>query len=166
MTNILSRSSRRHHARVTSRQRRDFKVAMLLITVVVVFIGCNMIRICINTYEVVHLAYFGDLSVEWPTWAAILSSVSHLFLVLNSSTNIIIYCWKDDKFRLVLFRMLRLYRPMGQSPSPCSTPVQTNTRATLPEDVKSVMTMTTILSNSVKIEDVVHKGKNFHHSII
>ena len=31
---------------------------------------------------------------------------------------------QDDKFRLVLFRMLRLYRPMDQSPSPCSTPLQ------------------------------------------
>ena len=48
-----------------------------------------------------HLAYFGDLSVEWPTWAAILSSVSHLFLVLNSSTNIIIYCWKVSLFNIV-----------------------------------------------------------------
>ena len=46
----IRRSSNR--IRVTSRQRRDQKVAMLLITVVVVFIGCNMIRICINTYEV------------------------------------------------------------------------------------------------------------------
>ena len=34
------------------------KVAMLLITVVVVFIGCNMIRICINTYEVNHALTF------------------------------------------------------------------------------------------------------------
>ena len=32
--------------------RRDRKVAMLLITVVVFFIGCNMIRICVNIYEV------------------------------------------------------------------------------------------------------------------
>jgi len=149
--------------RVTSRQRRDQKVAMLLITVVVVFIGCNMIRICINTYEVFHLAYFGDLTLEWPTWAKVLTSISHLFLVLNSSTNIIIYCWKDDKFRLVLFRMLKLYRPMEQSPSPCSTPIQGNTRTMMNEDVKSMMT--TILSNSVKIEDVVHKG-NKNHSIV
>ena len=44
--------------------------------------------------------------------AKVLTSISHLFLVLNSSTNIIIYCWKDDKFKIVLFRMLRLYRPM------------------------------------------------------
>ena len=63
----IRNSSSRHNSRNTSRQRRDLKVvwfifvsstnyplkvAMLLITVVLVFIGCNMIRICINTYEV------------------------------------------------------------------------------------------------------------------
>lgn len=67
---------------------------MLLVTVVVIFIGCNMIRVGINTYEVretiiiihkyfkykidrpllkyfakvFHLAYFGDLSFKWPDW--------------------------------------------------------------------------------------------------
>ena len=55
--------------------------------------------------------------------AKVLTSVSHLFLVLNSSTNIVIYCWKDDKFRLVLFRMLRLVRPMVHSPDTATTPI-------------------------------------------
>ena len=87
----IRRSSRRQSVtQVTSRQRRDRKVAMLLVTVVVIFIGCNMIRVGINTYEVretiivmikmleytslkyfakvFHLAYFGDISVKWPDW--------------------------------------------------------------------------------------------------
>ena len=29
--------------------------------------------------------------------------LSHLLLVLNSSSNIVIYCWKDDKFRKVFY---------------------------------------------------------------
>ena len=78
------RSSSNRNSRITSRQRRDQKIAMLLITVVVFFIGCNMIRICVNLYEVnsllkkalannssfkvFHLAYFGDLTMEWPDW--------------------------------------------------------------------------------------------------
>ena len=58
--------------------------------------------------------------------ATLMTGVSHLFLVLNSSTNILVYCWKDDKFRLVLFRMLRLYRPMdpNHSQSIGSIPLQ------------------------------------------
>ena len=31
----------------------------------------------------------------------VLSIFSHLLLVVNSSINIVIYCWKDEKFRKV-----------------------------------------------------------------
>ena len=58
--------------------------------------------------------------------AVLLTSVSHLTLVLNSSTNILIYCWKvilllllrititklmlqDMKFRRVLLKLMRLH---------------------------------------------------------
>ena len=32
--------------------------------------------------------------------------ISHLLLVFNSSSNIVIYCWKDDKFRKVFLEIL------------------------------------------------------------
>ena len=60
--------------------------------------------------QVFHLAYFGDLSAELPDWAASLACTSHLLLVTNSSTNILVYCWKDDKFRLVLVQTLGLHK--------------------------------------------------------
>ena len=34
------------------------------------------------------------------------SEISHLLLVLNSSTNLLVYCWKDKKFRKVLMSKL------------------------------------------------------------
>ena len=37
-----------------------------------------------------------------------MSDFSHLFLVLNSSVNIIIYCWKDKKFRELLLKLFHL----------------------------------------------------------
>ena len=37
-----------------------------------------------------------------------MSNFSHLFLVLNSSANIIIYGWKDIKFREVLLNSFHL----------------------------------------------------------
>lgn len=37
-----------------------------------------------------------------------MSNFSHLFLVLNSSANIIIYGWKDVKFREVLLNSFHL----------------------------------------------------------
>ena len=38
----------------------------------------------------------------------VLSFISHCLLVTNSSVNIIIYCWKDAKFRVVLLSVLGL----------------------------------------------------------
>ena len=37
-----------------------------------------------------------------------MSDFSHLLLVLNSSVNIIIYGWKDAKFRELLMKLLNL----------------------------------------------------------
>lgn len=48
-------------SRLTKRQRRDRKVAMLLLTVVIVFLSCNSIRIGLNTYEV-RIQYKCNLS--------------------------------------------------------------------------------------------------------
>ena len=48
----------------------------------------------------------GSQMEEWPYWCEILSLISHLLLVLNSSTNILIYCWKDTKFRKELLETL------------------------------------------------------------
>ena len=38
-----------------------------------------------------------------------MSDFSHLLLVLNSSVNIIIYGWKDAKFRELLLKLLRFH---------------------------------------------------------
>ena len=34
----------------------------------------------------------------------VLSLLSHFLLVTNSSVNIVIYCWKDEKFRQVFLQ--------------------------------------------------------------
>ena len=39
---------------------------------------------------------------------SVMSDFSHLFLVLNSSVNIIIYSWKDKKFRELLLKLFHL----------------------------------------------------------
>ena len=49
-------------------QRRDREIAKLLITVVLVFIACHSFRMVLNTYEVFHLAYYGDIQDQWPAW--------------------------------------------------------------------------------------------------
>ena len=45
----------------------------------------------------------------------VLNMLSHFLLVLNSSVNFVIYCWKDDKFRAVMLQKLSfLSRPDSQ----------------------------------------------------
>ena len=41
---------------------------------------------------------------EWPEWCSQLSHVSNILLVLNSSVNIVIYCWKDPSFRNLIIQ--------------------------------------------------------------
>ena len=55
------------------------------------------------------LALHGEAKETWPAWCELLTFLSHFLLVFNSSINIVIYCWKDEKFRNNLFRLLGLY---------------------------------------------------------
>ena len=41
---------------------------------------------------------------DWPDWCSQLSHVSNILLVLNSSVNIVIYCWKDPSFRNLIIQ--------------------------------------------------------------
>ena len=50
--------------------------------------------------------------------SAYMSVFSHVLLVFNSSTNIIIYSWKDKKFRNILKRKLNIFNlPMTNTTS-------------------------------------------------
>jgi len=96
-------------SRATARQKRDQSIAMMLVLIVVVFGCCNSIRIILNLYEVlqaVMISIGGPELEDWPEWCEALALVSHLLLVLNSSTNILIYCWKDNKFRTELLHTI------------------------------------------------------------
>lgn len=88
------------------RQKRNQKIASLLILLVAVFGCCNMVRIITNFYEVCHIAIYGRRGGRWPVWCDLITFLSHLLLILNSSSNIVIYCWKDQKFRTTLLHIL------------------------------------------------------------
>ncbi|XP_023323630.1 cholecystokinin receptor type A [Eurytemora carolleeae] len=95
---------RRNRSIVSSKRReRDLQIAKILIFVVLLFIVSNIPRIGINVYEVWQLI---SGETGWPVWAEALSIFSHLTLVISSSCNLIIYCWKDRKFRLVFCNVM------------------------------------------------------------
>ena len=48
-----------------------------------------------------------DMEHAWSAWMDAVVSFSHLLATVNSSLNFIIYCYKDEKFRSVLVKMIR-----------------------------------------------------------
>ena len=47
-----------------------------------------------------------DMESNWNEWLETVVSVSHLLSTVNSSINFVIYCYKDDKFREILLKMI------------------------------------------------------------
>merc|ERR1719336_1409478 len=66
---------------------------------------CQSPRLSLNIYEAYQMFRYGQMQ-EWPSWAAYMVYINHLFLVINSSSNIIIYVAKDFKFRAALWQSL------------------------------------------------------------
>ena len=76
-----------------SRHRRDLTMSVLLLTIVVVFIVCNIARVACNMYEAYQMLKFGRIKF-WPEWIDVLSRLNHVLLSINSSINIVIYTAK------------------------------------------------------------------------
>ncbi|XP_059084570.1 FMRFamide receptor-like [Tigriopus californicus] len=90
---------------MSSKQRRDFDVAAVLVGIILVFIVCHSFKFFVNCYEV-YMSYVGmDVDSDWGAWMDVVLSFSHLSVTVNSSLNFVIYCYKDEKFRQNLIRM-------------------------------------------------------------
>ncbi len=116
----INRATRLHNT-ISSHQRRDHKVAMMLITIVVVFVICHSIRSIVNIYECIQMAVYGDLKY-WPSWVQTLVNINHFALVVNSSINILIYACKDEKFLNVLLITIK-YKRTESCTLPTAEPV-------------------------------------------
>ena len=72
-------------------QKSQKRKALTLIAIVLIHIIANIPRHFLNFYELFYI-----VSNSWPDWLHILTKVSHLLLVFNSSVNFLIY--KINKF--------------------------------------------------------------------
>jgi len=100
---IYKTVSRSRMVRAT-RHRRDRTMSVLLLTIVMVFIICNMARVACNLYEAGQMYNYGEIK-EWPPWIDGLTRLNHVLLAFNSSINIVIYTAKDFKFRQALVNL-------------------------------------------------------------
>ena len=96
-----------------SRNIQEKDTIKVLIGIVTIFIICNALRIFLDMYDATTLKY-GTLDV-WlcmslgkeglpPKWKLILTEISDLMLVMNSSVNVIIYCCLNSSFRKNIFK--------------------------------------------------------------
>ena len=63
-------------------------------------------RTFINMYECIQLAIHGE--IVFPEWILNLIHFNHFALVINSSINILIYCWRDKKFLHIMLVTCRI----------------------------------------------------------
>ena len=84
------------------RKMQEADMATVLIGIVVVFVTSHALRIFLNIYEMVKKLQKDDGKSCYPTWLDLTKVLNDLFLILNSSSNMIIYCCLNSTFRKYL----------------------------------------------------------------
>ena len=93
------------HVQSVNEKRRSFEdnLAAIFMGFVSVFLICHFPRLFLNIHELIVMedAMKCQETNQEPfsLWSLILINVSHFLLVLNSSTNILVYCFMSSKFR-------------------------------------------------------------------
>ena len=100
-------------------RRRREKSTIILVSIVVIFLVCHTYRLSLRLYEVAHpqnntLEHFRRCRTlgryHIPVAFYVLVNFHHLFLVLNSSVNFIIYCAVGKEFRDKMFQLFKCRR--------------------------------------------------------
>lgn len=115
------RLHRRRVQTVNERRRRfEDNLAAIFMGFVLVFLVCHFPRLLLNIHELITIREAMECTKQnehgFSLWSLILISISHFLLVLNSSTNILIYCLLSSKFReecSALFRKISRRVPSG-----------------------------------------------------
>lgn len=86
-----------------NRRKTEDNLAIIFMGFILVFLVCNLPRLLLNIHELItirHAMKCQDAGHRaFPLWSLIMISISHFLLVVNSSTNILIYCSMSSKFR-------------------------------------------------------------------
>jgi hypothetical protein len=87
---------------MTSRQKREANLGVVLITISILFILCQSVKIIPDMYEVIYCRLGNQANLKdgykCPTTTIIdnLIDLSHLLLAINSSANFFIYTWRGN----------------------------------------------------------------------
>ena len=103
---------------VSTTQKREAKLARILVLLVFCFLSCNVCKLILNVYDIGTLTLINacndaQLRFREPIWVVTMISANHLFLVMNSSSNLILFSMIGTQFRATLLAILHL----GNKPS-------------------------------------------------
>ncbi len=90
-------------AAADSRRRAEDRLAVVSMGFILVFLCCHSLRLALDIHELLTLEAANACRAAGrrgvPTWALCAVHVSHILLVLNAATNILVYCGLSSRFR-------------------------------------------------------------------
>ena len=101
------------HVQHCNERRRLFEdnLAAVCMGFVLVFLVCHFPRLLLNIHELITIKeamMCGEQGHHpFSVWSMVTISVSHFLLVLNSATNILVYCLLSSKFREECSKILK-----------------------------------------------------------
>jgi len=87
---------------IDSNLKKNLILAQVSMAIVFSFIVCHSIKWIPNIYEMLQVGRAADVPLDWPEWIELVTHISHLMTVFNSSVNFYIYFAKH--WRIILGR--------------------------------------------------------------
>merc|ERR1719458_1479425 len=85
------------------RRKQEDNLAVVFMGIVLVFGVCHAPRLFLSLYEMIDIRRAMDCrdagEKVFPSWTTIVMCISHFMLVINSSTNMILYIFLNAAFR-------------------------------------------------------------------
>ena len=94
----------------TNRARTNVSQATVLLTIVSIFVLCHVLRLILNIAEIINhenerkASNNGCLGVKY--WMFIATVLSNFLVIVNSSTNLFVYCIVNKVFRDILIKTI------------------------------------------------------------
>ena len=84
------------YSQPSSQQKKEAKLARILILIVFFFLFCNMCKVALTIFDLgsldnLRICLDNNLQFKSPLWVTIMVSLNHMFLVMNASANIFLF---------------------------------------------------------------------------
>ena len=88
-------------------QPKENDLARILIGITLLFIVCHSFRVTIEITAKILYICFKLCLPTFSVWSALLDTLSELMMVINSASNMVIYCCLNSTFRNIIFPCIK-----------------------------------------------------------